>query len=151
MTPSEEFVKQSTALEDLQTLGRQIEMANSGVKTSLEEDLDNWRREDAQLSEQKILESEEARVNDLIEEYLVLIRDDHHKSSDGYFSIRLEWDGYADVVVRKWMAVHEGYTNEFYGERRDSYEEALRDLTHFLRKIIQEHKEARRDTDGWVL
>lgn len=80
-------------------------------------------------------------ISDLIEAYLKKISGDHHKTRDGYFSVECVWDGWAQEVTPKYIAVHGGYINDLDAEYRDTFEEALDDLRVFLIECINNYVE----------
>lgn len=80
-------------------------------------------------------------ISELIEQYLVLIRDSHHKSKDGYFWIDKTWRGYDNSIIPRYRAIHQGYLNELDGPERYTEEAAEQDMIKFLEEIIKDWQE----------
>jgi len=80
------------------------------------------------------------RITELINQYLNLIKDDHHKTKDGYFRIESIWDGYGKSIPPTYVAIHNGYLNKLEGHPRNRYESAEEDIIEFLERIIAEYQ-----------
>lgn len=89
--------------------------------------------------------SENRDISDLIEQYLILIKDSHHKIKDGYFWIEKNWSGYDDQIIPKYTAMHTGYLNELHGPNRYTEKAAEEDMRQFLIDIINDWKEREKE------
>jgi hypothetical protein len=61
------------------------------------------------------------KLQKLFDEYCRIISSDHHKSSDGYFTIQYDYDGFSnDSKNTQWWSVeHDGYINYFKAAGND--------------------------------
>lgn len=79
----------------------------------------------------------------LIQEYVEIIRCDHHKSRDLVFTVEKGFGGFdGDGPIRYWVE-HPGYNNEWSGAFQ-TYREALNFMAESLQQAIARERSIRR-------
>lgn len=90
-------------------------------------------------------------TTDLIDVYLHMIGADHHKSSDGYFEIRLIYNGYSENDYC-WEVVHKGYINNgsWLADTLEEAEKGLQKMVcEFIESSIKDYERCQREPDEW--
>ena len=90
-------------------------------------------------------------TTDLIDLYLAIIGSDHHKQSDGYFEIRMEYCGYLTNPYR-WEVAHKGYLHrgEGFADSPEGAEQILREIVcDFITDSIETYEQTIKEPETW--